>query len=253
MELFIQTLESVFVLSRVKKQQEEVTLERYHGPLITNGVELGHIKIVPWLNLIFSSLFYIFNSLMGYDVDSEFVKRVFLIWLCIDILSIVYSFFDSIIVKHQVFTYILLIINFVNLLFSLNYMGFILATSAEGTGNFFSSNLFVMGNALLITLISLIMTFFVYPYFYRRDRLTNGAYREKESKFNSEDNKLFSSNFLIIFGLVVFVPPLLTGYLENVFGLVIGILFSLVFPALVVDAFYAALYAKQHPEEIDEL
>ena len=86
MELFIQTLESVFVLSRVKKQQEEVTLERYHGPLITNGVELGHIKIVPWLNLIFSSLFYIFNSLMGYDVDSEFVKRVFLIWLCIDIL-----------------------------------------------------------------------------------------------------------------------------------------------------------------------
>ncbi|KJE98460.1 hypothetical protein UG96_11480, partial [Streptococcus gallolyticus subsp. gallolyticus] len=71
--------------------------------------------------------------------------------------------------------------------------------------------------------------------------------------FNSEDNKLFSSNFLLIFGLVVFVPPLLTGYLENVFGLVIGILFSLVFPALVVDAFYAALYAKQHPEEIDEL
>ena len=25
--------------------------ERYHGPLITDGVSLGYIKIYPWINL----------------------------------------------------------------------------------------------------------------------------------------------------------------------------------------------------------
>ena len=131
-------------------------------------------------------------------------------------------------------------------------MMFIPSKEAFGASTLYDSSLTLF---YVIPMISLfvIMVFFVYPYFYRRDRRTNGAYREKESKFNSEDNKLFSSNFLIIFGLVVFVPPFLTGYLENVFGFVGGILFTLVIPALVVDAFYAALYAKQHPEEIDEL
>lgn len=233
----------MFVLSRIKKQQEEVTLERYHGPLITNGVELGHIKIVPWLNLFLSGIVF-----WG---DPKYFRNIFLILLFLAIFTSIYSFFNFIIIKCRFLSYMLLIAGCLNLLICLDYIVFEMFISDE-TG-LFSSQFFVKGDILMLVIISIIMTFFVYPYFYRRDRRTNGAYREKESKFNSGDNKLFSSNFLIIFGLVVLVPPFLTGHLENVLGFLFGILFSLTIPALVVDSFYAVLYAKQHPEEVDEL
>ena len=235
-----------------KKNQEEDILERYHGPLITNGVELGYIKIVPWLNLIFDLLLYF---IAGYGDNLGLLKGIFLICTLINLFSILYSFFNFIIIRYKVLTYFLLMLNFVTMVIWLNFltlMMFIHSKEAFGASTLYDSSLTLFYVIPMIALF-VIMVFFVYPYFYRRDRRTNGAYREKESKFNSEDNKLFSSNFLIIFGLVVFVPPFLTGYLENVFGFVGGILFTLVIPALVVDAFYAALYAKQHPEEIDEL
>ena len=236
-----------------KKNQEEDILERYHGPLITNGVELGYIKIVPWLNLIFDLLLYF---IAGYGDNLGLLKGIFLICTLINLFSILYSFFNFIIIRYKVLTYFLLMLNFVTMVIWSDFIGLIMFLSRDNIS--FDANTFYDSPLTLFYVIPMIalfviMVFFVYPYFYRRDRLTNGAYREKESKFNSEDNKLFSSNFLLIFGLVVFVPPFLTGYLENVFGLFAGILFSLVFPALVVDAFYAALYAKQHPEEIDEL
>ncbi|QGZ28065.1 MULTISPECIES: hypothetical protein [Streptococcus] len=240
-----------------KKQQEKDISERYHGPIITNAVELGYIKIVPWLSLPFLIIFFIIGIKHWYADDLGMFRMAFGCGIVINLLGAVFSFFDEFILKHRFLTYILITLSFISLLNWLDFIALVLFISKNNSTvpsdfSIFSSKL-VLFFIILTTLISLIMTFFVYPYFYRRDRLTNGAYREKESKFNSEDNKLFSSNFLLIFGLVVFVPPLLTGYLENVFGLVIGILFSLVFPALVVDSFYAALYAKQHPEEIDEL
>lgn len=234
-----------------KKQPEDIALERYHGPLITNGVDLGYIKIYPWVILFCLALSY--WPLLQLQLNSVFMKSVVLVFGCVNLISIAYSFFDSIILKHQVFTYLLLALNFVILLFALDVMGCLIFQFITDDGEGLFSEYIFVSYILLLLLISVVMTVVVYPYFYRRDRRTNGAYREKESKFNNGDSWLFSSRFLTIFGLVVFVPPFLTGYLENVFGLVIGILFSLVIPASIVDAFYAALYAKQHPEEIDEL
>ena len=239
----------MFVLSRVKKQQQEIILERYHGPLITDGVELGYIKIVPWMNLLASIFWYFaayYNDIIGV------IQCFFGGCVLISAFSIFFSFFNSVIEKYNIFTYLLLSLNFFILLVWLDFIGIMMFI---GGGDVYLRVYSITSRVFIIFLfiLFLVMIFIVYPYFYRRDRRTNGAYREKESKFNSEDNKLFSSNFLIIFGLVVFVPPLLTGYIENVFGLFSGILFTLTIPALVVDAFYAALYAKQHPEEIDEL
>lgn len=238
----------MFVLSRVKKQQHEISLERYHGPLITNGVELGYIKIFPWINFFLSLGLYIAAK----SNNVSYIENIFLVCFIFSVICILYSFFNIIIEKFSILTYIFLSITFFITLIWLDFISLMMLVGGDDFHSSTYSFVFKLFSFIFLA-FSLIMTFFVYPYFYRRDRRTNGAYREKESKFNSEDNKLFSSNFLLIFGLVVFVPPLLTGYLENVFGLVIGILFTLVIPALVVDAFYAALYAKQHPEEIDEL
>ncbi|SDO77626.1 hypothetical protein SAMN05216460_1022 [Streptococcus sp. 45] len=235
------------------KKQEVIILERYHGPLITNGVELGYIKIVPWLNLV-ADIFWYFAA--GYNDNLGILKGTFLLCILINLFSILYSFFNYTIVKHKVLTYLLLTLNFLTMIIWLNFIGLMMFVSniddSMDANTFYDSPLTMFYVIPMIALF-VIMIFFVYPYFYRRDRRTNGAYREKESKFNSYDNKMFSSKFLIIFGLVVFVPPLLTGYIENAFGLFSGFLFTSTLSALVVDSFYAALYAKQHPEEIDEL
>ena len=55
-------------------------------------------------------------------------------------------------------------------------------------------------------------------------------------------------NFSAIFGVVMFIPALLTGYVVNIFGVLLGILFTLTFPAVVIDAIYAAHYVRKHPE-----
>ena len=59
-------------------------------------------------------------------------------------------------------------------------------------------------------------------------------------------------NFSVIFGVVMFIPALLTGYVVNIMGVLLGILFTLTFPAVVIDAIYAAIYIKKHPDS-DEL
>lgn len=43
---------------RVKNTNIKIEKERYHGPLITNGVSLGYIKIYPWINLPFCTFFF---------------------------------------------------------------------------------------------------------------------------------------------------------------------------------------------------
>ena len=41
---------------------------------------------------------------------------------------------------------------------------------------------------------------------------------------------------------------ILTGYSENVFGVFIGILMNLTFPAVMIDALYAAICIRTHPD-----
>ena len=50
----------------------------------------------------------------------------------------------------------------------------------------------------------------------------------------------------------MFIPALLTGYVVNILGVLLGILFTLTLPAVVIDAFYAAIYIRNHPD-YDEL
>ena len=47
-------------------------------------------------------------------------------------------------------------------------------------------------------------------------------------------------------------PAILTGYIEKVFGISFGILITVTFPAVMVDAVYAAIYIRKHPD-YDEL
>jgi len=47
---------------------------------------------------------------------------------------------------------------------------------------------------------------------------------------------------------VVLAPAILTGYIENIFGVFLGILMNLFLPALIVDGVQAARYVRKHSE-----
>ena len=82
--------------------------ERYHGPLITNEVVLGYIKIYPWINLFFSILL-VGIGLKGWYSDYYGVIRgVFTTCVVINLLGIILSFFHDLINQFKSLTYILI-------------------------------------------------------------------------------------------------------------------------------------------------
>ena len=60
--------------------------------------------------------------------------------------------------------------------------------------------------------------------------------------------KTWWSNFAIAFAGATIIPSLLTGYIQNAFGILLGILLTLTLPAVMVDAVYAARYVRKHPK-----
>ena len=64
--------------------------------------------------------------------------------------------------------------------------------------------------------------------------------------------KTWWNNFAIAFAGATIIPSLLTGYIQNTFGILLGILLTLTLTAVMVDAVYAAIYIRKHPKS-DEL
>lgn len=74
----------------------------------------------------------------------------------------------------------------------------------------------------------------------KNGNLISGNYKKKKEQLKI--------NYGIIFGLVMLSPVFLVGSIENIFGLIGGVLFTATFPALIVDSLYAAYYIHKHPE-----
>ncbi|MBN2943185.1 MAG: hypothetical protein JTJ18_14325, partial [Streptococcus sp.] len=60
--------------------------------------------------------------------------------------------------------------------------------------------------------------------------------------------KTWWNNFSIAFAGATIIPSLLTGYIQIAFGVLLGILLTLTLPAVMVDAVYAAIYIRKHPD-----
>ena len=55
-------------------------------------------------------------------------------------------------------------------------------------------------------------------------------------------------NILGVIGIMLLFIAVITGFIERIFGLFLGMLITLTFPAVIVDAVYAAIYIRKHPE-----
>ncbi|MGT2950298.1 hypothetical protein BU202_01880 [Streptococcus cuniculi] len=228
------------------KSMKKQNKERYHGPLITNGVQLSYIKVYPWINLP-PCIFLYFAA--GFGDTIGFIKGVLGICILINLISVACSLFMKWLKISTQLIYFLIALFVTTTLIWTDFLGLLMVVAngqSISANSFYQSRLaFIYSFLLTILFVAML---FVYSYFYRRDSRTNGAYRSKEAKFNSWDNPLFKripSNFWLIFGLVFTVPSLLTGHLQNLFGFVLGILLTVTFPAVIVDAVYAAIYERK--------
>ncbi|HHF7011808.1 hypothetical protein [Streptococcus mutans] len=232
-----------------KAQKTTPPRECYHGPLITNGVSLGYLKIYPWLNLPFSIFAFLAG---GYNDHLGIIKRLFLICIIINVVSILFSFFHSLVNRLKSLAYVLIALVTWTTLMWIDFIGlmiFISDGSAINAKSFYNSPL------TLFYVIPILLLFFVfcgiYSWYYQpknQGKIWQFNHRETKDKKGE-----FAHNFWITFGAVLFVPALLTGYLQNIFGVFLGLLFTATLPAVIVDAVYAAIYIRKYPEEKEQV
>ena len=79
--------------------------ERYHGPLITNGVSLGYIKIYPWINLPFCSFFFYWALIGETGSRQGWIKILFLTCIILNVVSILFAFSKFLINRFKFLTY----------------------------------------------------------------------------------------------------------------------------------------------------
>ncbi len=160
----------------------------------------------------------------------------------------VYSFLKRIINKFKKLSYILLSLNFAILQINFNFLGlmFFLGANKELMNQLYSEK--AIFYILLIILISLISSLIYLWYYFPKNQGKQWSINQMWKGEIKSKNAQYKTNFLIIFGLSMIVPSLLVESIENIFGFLLGILFSLVIPSLTIDSLYAAYYVHKYPD-----
>ncbi len=204
--------------------------QRYYLPFLSGAMSLSMIGF-SWLTVMFSLFHYAITS---YEIQSEYCKLIFQVFVIVNVCSIVLSFMKRIYYKFQVATFILIGINFLIFLLDLDFTGFFMF--AEENVYSWYALLYIIVMLVTITGSS---AYYVYCYRVKKERVLGyGGEAKKSSQ---------SLNYGIIFGLVLMVPFLLTWNLDFLNPL-FGLLFSILFPGPIIDSFYAAYLIHKDPE-----
>ena len=229
-------------MSKASKKKKVVIEERYHGPLITDGVSLGYIKFLPWITLAVS---FIGIFITTYIDHIGIYKILFIVCMFISGVAIPLSFFDRFIVRFKSFIYLYVSILVLILNVDMTFIGLLMLVGKDGIYSVW---------ALIYNLVALCILLFstgLYSWYYLPKNQGKVWTFNRWETYGGDDNdkkqeRLF--NFGVAFVAVLLAPAILTGYIENVFGVFLGILMNFVFPALIVDGIQAARYVRKHPE-----
>ena len=229
-------------MSKASKKKKVVIEERYHGPLITNGVSLGYIKLLPWITLAVSFIGFFGTTYIDYI---GIYKILFIICMVISGVAIPLSFFDRFIVRFKSFIYLFVSLLVLILNVDMTFTGLVMLVGNDGIYSVW---------ALIYNLVALCILLFstgLYSWYYLpKNQGKIWAFNRWETYDGKEKGKkqerLF--NVGVAFVAVLLAPAIITGYIENVFGVFLGILMNLFLPALIVDGVQAALYVRKHPE-----
>lgn len=229
-------------MSKASKKKKVVIEERYHGPLITNGVSLGYIKLLPWITLGVSFIGFFGTT---YIDRIGIYKILFIICMFISGVAIPLSFFDRFIVRFKSFIYLFVSILVLILNVGTTFIGLVMLVGNDGIYSVW---------ALIYNLVALCILLFstgLYSWYYLpKNQGKIWAFNRWETYGGDDNGKKHerSFNFGVASVAVVLAPVILTGYIENIFGVFLGILMNLFLPALIVDGVQAARYVRKHPE-----
>ena len=229
-------------MSKASKKKKAVIEERYHGPLITDGVSLGYIKLLPPITLAVSFIGFFGTTYIDYI---GIYKILFIVCMFISGVAIPLSFFDRFIVRFKSFIYLFVSILVLILNVDMTFIGLLMLVGKDGIYSVW---------ALIYNLVALCILLFsigLYSWYYLpKNQGKIWTFNRWDTYGGKEKGKkkelLF--NFGVAFVAVILAPAILTGYIENVFGVFLGILMNFVFPALIVDGVQAARYVRKHPE-----
>jgi len=229
-------------MSKSSKKKKVVIEERYHGPLITNGVSLGYIKLLPWITLGVSFIGFFGTT---YIDRIGIYKILFIICMFISGVAIPLSFFDRFIVRFKSFIYLFVSILVLILNVDMTFIGLLMLVGNDGIYSVW---------ALIYNLVALCILLFstgLYSWYYLpKNQGKIWTFNRWETYGGDDNDKKHerSFNFGVASVAVVLAPVILTGYIENIFGVFLGILMNLFLPALIVDGVQAARYVRKHPE-----
>ena len=229
-------------MSKASKKKKVVIEERYHGPLITNGVSLGYIKLLPWITLGVSFIGFFGTT---YIDRIGIYKILFIICMFISGVAIPLSFFDRFIVRFKSFIYLFVSILVLILNVDMTFIGLLMLVGNDGIYSVW---------AIIYNLVALCILLFstgLYSWYYLpKNQGKIWTFNRWETYGGDDNDKKHerSFNFGVASVAVVLAPVILTGYIENIFGVFLGILMNLFLPALIVDGVQAARYVRKHPE-----
>ena len=230
-----------------KKQRSNQTDDRYHGPLITNEVSLGYIKFFPWIMLPFTAFLYF---AAGYNDPIGIIKALFLSATVINIVSALFGLFTPLVNRFKSFTYILVAFVVWTVILTFTFIFLLMVTDDKtpySALKLYESKL-TLFYVIPIVLLFVIMTA-IYAWYYLPEnqgkiwKINRWETYEVNSK---KKERLF--NIMKVLGFILLVIAVITDYIQMIAGFFFGALMAFAFPAVLVDAIYASIYIKDHPD-----
>ncbi|WP_456048004.1 hypothetical protein [Abiotrophia defectiva] len=231
-------------MSKSSKKKKAVIEERYHGPLITHGVSLVYIKLYPWIALALTGFLYVGGT---YEDNLGIFKGLSLFCGLVNILGIIISFIPYLVNAWKTLTYCLIALTVLSLVIGIDFIGLLMVISdgsSIGAKEIYQSPLTPFYVILMMFLFIFACGLYAWYYLPKNQGKVWAFNQVKEG----DRKKTWWNNFAIAFAGATIIPSLLTGYIQIAFGVLLGILLTLTLPAVMVDAVYAAIYIRKHPD-----
>ncbi|WP_314181257.1 hypothetical protein [Abiotrophia defectiva] len=231
-------------MSKSSNKKKAVIEERYHGPLITNEVSLGYIKLYPWIALALTGFLYVGGT---YEDNLGIFKGLSLFCGLVNILGIIISFIPYLVNAWKTLTYCLIALTVLSLVIGIDFIGLLMVISdgsSIGAKEIYQSPLTPFYVILMMFLFIFACGLYAWYYLPKNQGKVWAFNQVKEG----DRKKTWWDNFAIAFAGATIIPSLLTGYIQIAFGVLLGILLTLTLPAVMVDAVYAAIYIRKHPD-----
>ena len=219
--------------------------------MITNGVSLGYIKIYPWINLPFCAFFFYWALIGEIGSRQGGIKVLFLTCIILNVVSMLFGFSKFLINRFKFLTYIMIALLTWSALVWIDFIGmlmFITLGDSNSIEGIYQSPLTPFYVVLMMSLFIFACSLYSW-YYLPKNQGKVWAFNQVNE---GDRKKMWWNNFAVAFAGATIIPSLLTDYIQNVFGILLGILLTLTLPAVMVDAVYAAIYVKERPDS-DEL